>query len=168
MLGLYRHPEPHGQRPAHRAAILEVATDLERMADYAKGNSRVSLMIGPQPLISPLPELDEMTSLGCSLLRRSLDAFVAHDADAAAEIPAEDDRVDQLYNQVYSRLIQMIIDNPDKVDEATNLLWVAHNLERFSDRVTNICERVVFTVTGEFLELDVEDEDLPDMAEGDD
>jgi phosphate transport system protein len=147
------------------AAILEVATDLERMADYGKGNARVSLMIGPRPLLSPLPELDEMTSLGCSLLRRALDAFVTYDADAASEIPAEDDRVDELYNQVYSKLIQLIIDDPSSVDEATNLLWVAHNLERFSDRVTNICERVVFTVTGEFLELDVEDEDLPEMAD---
>ena len=147
------------------AAVLEIATDLERMADYAKGTSRVSLMIGPKPLLSPLPELDAMVDKGCELLRRALDAFVKKDAKAAGAIPAEDGQVDRLYNVVYRKLLDLIIADPERnTDDATNLLWVAHNLERFSDRVTNICERVVFMVTGEMRELDVEDEDLPDSA----
>jgi phosphate transport system protein len=71
----------------------------------------------------------------------------------ARAIPAEDDEVDDLYNQVYRELITLIISNPHNIDQATHLLWVAHNLERTADRVLNICERVVFTVTGEMVEL---------------
>ena len=149
------------------AAILEIATDLERMGDYGKGISRVSLMIGPKPLLHPLPELEIMADKGCDLLRRALDAFLNKDEEAARQIPAEDDEIDALYNKVYRKLLDLIIENPTEyTDEATNLLWVAHNLERFSDRVTNICERVVFTVTGEMNELDVDDEDLPDLWNG--
>ena len=143
------------------AAVLEIATDLERMGDYAKGISRVSLMLGPKPLFKPLPEIEQMADKGCELLRRALDAFVQRDVAAAREIPSEDDQVDALYNQVYRQLLDAIIADPAVMDEATNLLWVAHDLERFSDRVTNICERTVFTVTGEMRELDVDDQDEP-------
>ena len=69
----------------------------------------------------------------------------------------EDSEVDALYNQVYRELLLLMMNDPRTIDRATPLLWVAHNLERAADRVTNICERVVFTVTGEMNELDVKD-----------
>lgn len=140
------------------AAVLEIATDLERMGDYAKGISRINLMLGTRPLLKPLIDIPRMADIGCNLLRRALDAFVQRDVEAAREIPKEDDQVDALYNQVYHELLGIILANPATLDDANHLLWVAHNLERFSDRVTNICERVVFTVTGEMKELDVKEE----------
>jgi len=72
-------------------------------------------------------------------------------------IPAEDDEVDCLYNQVYRELITYILADPRTIEQANYLLWVAHNLERAADQVTNVCERVIFTVTGEMMELDIEE-----------
>lgn len=140
------------------AAVLEIATDLERMGDYAKGISRINLLLGPRPLLKPLIDIPRMADKGCDMLTRALDAFVQYDAETARAIPGEDDEVDALYNQVYRDLLKMIIADPSVTDDANHLLWAAHNLERFADRVTNICERVVFTVTGEMRELDVQDE----------
>ncbi len=135
------------------AAILEIATELERMGDYAKGIGKITLLIGAQPLIKPLIDIPQMAITACAMLRQALDAFVALDADAARAIPATDERVDALYNQVYRELITYILADPKCIEQANYLLWCAHNLERTADRVTNICERVVFTVTGELLEF---------------
>jgi phosphate transport system protein len=140
------------------AAVLEIATELERIGDYAKGVARINLMIGDEPLIKPLIDVPRMSEKTRDMLRRALDAFIRRDVDLARAIPAEDNEVDALYNQVYRELLTFMISNPRTIDQASYLLWVAHNLERAADRVINICERVVFTVTGEMTELDVEDE----------
>jgi phosphate transport system protein len=142
------------------AAVLELSTELERIGDYAKGIGRINLMMGEGPLIKPLIDIPRMAEKARSMLHRALDAFVRRDVDLARAIPAEDDEVDALYNQVYRELMTFIMSDPRNIDQANYLLWVAHNLERAADRVTNICERVVFTVTGEMMEMDVEDKGL--------
>ena len=146
------------------AAILEIVTELERMGDYAKGISRISLMIGEKPLLKPLVDLPRMAQKARDMLHQSLDAFVRRDVDLARAIPAQDDEVDDLYNQVYRELLTYIMADPRTIDQATHLLWVAHNLERTADRVTNICERVVFTVTGEMVEMDAEHSGLESLT----
>jgi phosphate transport system protein len=146
------------------AAVLEIATELERIGDYAKGIAKINLMIGEEPLIKPLVDIPRMAEKARSMLHRALEAFVRRDVDLARAIPAEDDEVDALYNQVYRELLTFIMNDPRTIDQATYLLWVAHNLERAADRVINICERVVFTVTGELMEMDVEDSGLEDLA----
>lgn len=147
------------------AAILDIASELERMGDYAKGIARINLMIGDQPLIKPLIDIPRMCEKACSMLRRALEAFARRDVEMARAIPAEDDEVDALYNQVYRELVTYIMADPKNIDQANYLLWAAHNLERAADRVTNLCERVVFTVTGELRELNAHEgqgvEDLP-------
>ena len=139
------------------AAVLEIATELERMGDYAKGIAKINLLMGEEPLIKPLIDIPQMADKATDMLRRALDAFIRRDVDAARAIPLEDDQVDALYNQVYRELLTFIMADPRTLNQATYLLWVAHNLERSADRVTNICERVVFTVTGRMQEMDVED-----------
>ncbi|MGC8959655.1 MAG: phosphate signaling complex protein PhoU [Chloroflexia bacterium] len=142
------------------AAVLEIATELERIGDYAKGIARISLMIGTEPLVKPLIDIPRMAEKTRDMLHRALEAFIRRDAAAARAIPEEDSEIDALYNQVYRELLTYIIADPRTIDGATHLLWAAHNLERTGDRVTNICERVIFTVTGEMTELDVKEEDL--------
>jgi phosphate transport system protein len=83
------------------------------------------------------------------MLNDSLDAFVQADADAAYRIAYRDDEVDQLYDQVYRELLTFMMADPGTINRATHLLWASHNLERIADRVTNICERVVFAATGQ-------------------
>ena len=140
------------------AAVLDIIHELERIGDYAKGIAKINLMIGEEPLIKPLVDIPRMAEKACDMLHRSLEAFARRDVDLARSIPPQDDDVDQLYNQVYRELITYILVDPSSIERANYLLWVAHNLERAADRVTNICERVVFAVTGKMVELDAEDE----------
>jgi phosphate transport system protein len=135
------------------AATIDVAGELERMGDYAKGIAKISLMIGDEPLIKPLVNIPRMAEKVAAMLAQALEAFRFDDVDKARSIPLQDDEVDALYNQVYRDLLDLIIADASVIDRATYLLWVAHNLERTADRVTNICERVIFTVTGIMEEL---------------
>ena len=146
------------------AAVLEIVTELERMGDYAKGIARICLMMGEKPALKPLVHIPLMARKVRDMLHQSLDAFVRRDVDLARSIPPQDDAVDDLYNQVYRELLAHIMADPQTIDQATHLLWVVHNLERTADRVTNICERVVFTVTGRMEEMDVEDSGLESVA----
>jgi len=83
------------------AAILEIAGELERMGDYAKGIAKINLRLGNEPLLKPLIDIPLMARKGVDMLHRALTAFVNEDASLARAIPAEDDEVDALYNQVY-------------------------------------------------------------------
>jgi phosphate transport system protein len=139
------------------AAVLEIVTELERIGDYGKGIARISLLMGSGPLLKPLVDIPRMEQKAVDMLRRALDAFIRRDVALARAIPLEDAEVDALYNQIYRELLTFMMADPRTIDRATPLLWVAHNLERAADRVTNICERVVFTVTGEMNELDVKE-----------
>lgn len=140
------------------AAVLDITHELERIGDYAKGIARINLMIGSGPLIKPLVDVPRMAEKASDMLRRALKAFVERDTDTARSIPAEDDEIDALYNQIYRELITYILTDVKTIEQANHLLWVAHNLERTADRVTNICERVIFTVTGKMIELDVKED----------
>jgi phosphate transport system protein len=146
------------------AAILEITTELERMGDYAKGIAKINLMIGDEPLIKPLIDLPRMAEKARDMLHRSLDAFVRRDIELARSIPKDDEEIDGLYNQIYRELISYIIADPRTIEQANQLLWAAHNLERTADRVINICERVVFTVTGEMQEMDGDESESVSIA----
>jgi phosphate transport system protein len=141
------------------AAFLEVITELERMGDYAKGNAKVTQRIGDAPLYFNMRKFSTMVDLAVNMLHRALGAFIAENAQEAHEIPAEDDQVDSLYNEVYHELIAAMLETPALIDHYNLLMWVAHNIERLADRVTNICERTVFIATGELMEMDTEDEE---------
>lgn len=144
------------------ASILEIVGELERMGDYAKGIAVINLRMGDEPLLKPLIDIPRMAQKGVDMLHRALTAFINEDVEAARAIPKEDDEVDALYNQVYRELMTFIIQDPKNIERANWLLWAAHNLERFADRVTNICERTVFLATGQFIEFDTTYDELQD------
>jgi phosphate transport system protein len=141
------------------AAVLEIITDLERIGDYASGVARINIMMGHEPLIKPLIDVPRMAELVVDMLHRALVAFSTLDVEAARAIALEDDAVDSLYDQVYRELLTFMMADPHAINQATHLLWVTHNLERVGDRVTNICERVVFTATGEMREMNKDQDD---------
>lgn len=134
-------------------AVLNIITELERIGDYAVGIGRIVIMIGNEPPLKPLIDVPRMAEKTVEMLTRSLDAFINRDADAARKIPTEDDLIDNLYDQVYRELLVFMMEDPKTITRATRLMWVAHNLERSADRVTNICERVVFVITGKMEEI---------------
>jgi len=131
-------------------SIIHLLIEMERMGDHAEGIAKIAVMIGDEPPLKPLIDIPRMADKTIEMLRRSLEAFINRDAGAAASmrISAEDDEVDALYDQVYRELLTFMLEDPKTITRATRLTWVAHNLERCADRVTNICERTVYTVTG--------------------
>ncbi len=141
------------------AAILEVITELERMGDYAKGIAKVTRLLGDTILPINMREFSHMAELAVNMLHRALGAFISENARQAHEIPKEDNEIDALYNKIHRELVAAMIANNEIIDQANLLMWVAHNLERLADRVTNICERTVFIATGELMEMDTEDEE---------
>jgi phosphate transport system protein len=141
------------------ASILEVVGELERMGDYAKGIAKVCVVIGHEPHVKPLIDIPRMAEVATSMLHRAVGAFVNQDAETARAIPPEDDEVDDLYNQIYRELVAIMLVNPHTIDQANHLMWVAHNLERMADRVTNICERAIYVATGQLLEVDTTDDE---------
>jgi len=136
-------------------SILHIITELERIGDYAEGIAKITVMIGDEPPLKPLIDLPRMAEKTEEMLRRSLDAFIERDTEAAKQICAEDDEVDNLYDQVFRELLTFMTEDSKTITRATRLMWVAHNLERSADRVTNICERVVFLTTGKAWETGV-------------
>ena len=144
------------------ASILEVSGELERMGDYAKGIAVINKrMTSP---LKPISDLPPMAKKSVSMLHRALTAFVNEDLEAALQIPLEDDEVDAMYEQIYRLLMSYILEDPHNIEHANWLLWAAHNLERLADRVTNICERTVFAVTGEYKEIPAAFDQLGDTA----
>jgi phosphate transport system protein len=134
-------------------AVLNIIVDLERIADHAEGNAKIAVMIGNEPPLKPLIDLPRMNQKTVDMLRRSLDAFCNRDAEAARSLCGEDDEVDNLYDQVFRELLTFMAEDSKTITRATRLIWVGHNLERSADRVTNICERVVYLVTGKMSEI---------------
>lgn len=134
-------------------AVLNIITELERIADYGMGIARIVILIGDEPPLKPLIDIPRMAEKAADMLQRSLDAFVDRNAEAATRIIKEDDFLDDLYDQVFRELLVFMMEDPRTITRATRLMWVAHNLERAADRVTNICERVVFVITGKMEEL---------------
>lgn len=135
-------------------AVLNIIIEVERIGDYAAGIAKIVIMIGDEPPLKPLIDIPRMADQTVDMLRRSLSAFISRDAEATKKIIAEDDLVDNLYDQVFRELLVFMAENPKTITRATRLIWVAHNLERAADRVTNICERVVFIVTGKMEEIE--------------
>ncbi len=142
------------------ASILEISGELERMGDYAKGIATVNIRMGDQPLLKPLIDIPRMANLATNMLNRSLKAFINEDAEQARGIPLEDDQIDELYNQVYRELMTYVMADAKTIERANWLLWVAHNLERVADRVTNICERTIFIISGELKDMDKTDDEI--------
>ena len=147
------------------SAMLLISNELERMGDYAKGVAHNAIRLGISDIPIPIRDIEKMAELGVNMLHRSLSAFVNENLELARKIPEEDDLVDDLFNKSYRSIVNVMVSNPTMIDDASFLLWVVHNLERFADRTVNICERTLFIVSGEMMEMDITDDELADELE---
>ena len=137
------------------AAVFAITIDLERMADHAEGISRAVKRLGEEPPVKPLIDIPKMEAILQEMIRETLDAFRNQDIERAREAAKKDDVVDELRNRVLHDLLDLMIKNPGIVPRALELLIVARHLERAADHLTNVCERIVYMVTGELRELNV-------------
>lgn len=136
------------------ASVMGIANELERIHDYIKGIGKVSLLIDEDPIpegvLAQFPLMAEKTK---GMLNRAIHAFTMRDLEAARKIPRLDDEVDELYNIIYRNLAEFIMEHPKEIDDMHRLDWANHNLERLADRVSNICEWIVYMITGDFSEF---------------
>ena len=160
-LALIATQQPMAKDLRSLAAVLDITGELERIGDYAKGIARINLLIGERPLLKPLVDIPLMAEKARDMLHDALEAFVRRDVEQAQAIPARDREVDALYNQVYRELLVYVIADQSAIEQSNFLLWAAHNLERAADRAINICERVVYMVSGELTELSDSDDAGP-------
>jgi phosphate transport system protein len=135
------------------AGALQIFTDLERMADHAAGIAKIVIETADETPLKPLVDIPRASIIAREMLGDAITAFVDRDADLARQVATRDDEVDVLHDQIYRELLTYMMADPGTINRATHLLWASHNVERIADRVTNICERVVYTVTGETEEL---------------
>jgi phosphate transport system protein len=133
--------------------VLLVISELERMGDHAVGIARQVARI---PEIAPLPtlgDLSEMAKLVEEQVRRGIQAFVNVNVQEARDVCAKDDEIDHLHSAIFTDLLSRMSKDSTIIQLGTSLLFATHDLERIGDRVTNICEDVVYMVTGEIEEL---------------
>jgi len=136
-------------------SVLHITVDLERMGDHAEGIAKIALMLADEPPLKPYVDIPRMADVARGMLMDSLEAFKHRDTALAREVCNRDDVVDELYDKLYRELIGYMVKDPANIQRATYLIWVTHNLERIGDRVTNICERVVYLVEGHIQEMNV-------------
>lgn len=136
-------------------SILNIITDLERIADHAEGIARINIMLGDEPLPRRLGYIPAMADRAVTMLRDTLKAYIEHDVEAARRICDADDEVDRLQDSVYDEALRAMLADPTTIQRNTYMLWTSHNLERIADRCTNIAERVIFLVTGRMEEINV-------------
>lgn len=134
-------------------AAIHIVTELERMGDYARGIADLAVRLADEPHLKPLIDIPRMAEVDREMMHASLEAYINRDPNLAIETAKRDTEIDNLYDQVYRELLTYMLQDTKTITRATHLLWVAHKLERIADRVTNICERVVFMTTGELGEL---------------
>jgi phosphate transport system protein len=135
-------------------SILEIATEVERIGDYAKGIARISIAIGEKPLIAPVVTIPVVADKVCSMLDDAMKAFISGTGDLVREVASRDGEIDLLADRAQREILTFVMEDPRNIPGALQLTWVAHNLERAGDRIVNICERIMFTITGELTDLD--------------
>ena len=134
-------------------ALYHAAAELERMGDYAVSIAKLAQQLAAEPEIPILRQIPQMERLCRDQLRAAMRALVDVSEEAARAVCARDDEIDLLYSSVYEDTMALMSVAPDKVRQATHMLFAAHHLERLGDRVTNIGEDVVFLATGRIEDL---------------
>ncbi|MFT9495974.1 phosphate signaling complex protein PhoU [Anaerosolibacter sp.] len=133
--------------------LLKVITDMERVGDYGVNIAKVTLAIGNEKLIKPLVDIPKMTAIIEEMLDKSMESFMKENIQLARSVAEMDDQVDALYESINDELLEIMVKNPSVSKQATSLLLVARHLERIADHTTNICERIIYMVTGERVEI---------------
>jgi phosphate transport system protein len=132
-------------------AALKISGVVERIGDYAKNIAKRVPLLENAGKIEALSLLPEMARIATGMVHDVIDAFIARDADAAIRVCQRDDAVDDFYDSIFRTLLTHMMENPQNIGQATQLLFVAKNLERAGDHATNIAEMVYYAATGEHM-----------------
>lgn len=132
-------------------AALKIASDLERIGDYAANVAKRSIALNQTPAVKPVYAIPRMGRLGQAMIKDVLDAYVERDADKALAVWLRDEELDEMYTSLFRELLTYMIEDPRNITACTHLLFIAKNLERIGDHTTNIAETLYFLVHGTAL-----------------
>ena len=133
-------------------SALKISADLERIGDYAKNIAKRAVALNQIPPIQPTHAVPRMAKLVQSMIKDTLDAYVAHNADGALDVWYRDEEVDQMYTSLFRELLTYMMEDPRNITPCTHLLFIAKNIERMGDHTTNIAETIHFIATGQRIE----------------
>lgn len=133
--------------------LIKVATDLERVGDYAVNIAKDTIRIGKEELVTPINQIQKMSELAMTMLRQVIEAFVEEDVMKGKAIAEMDDKVDELYGDTILKLMRAGAENPEKLSQITQLAFVSRYMERSADHATNIAEQLFFLVRGRHYDL---------------
>jgi phosphate transport system protein len=140
--------QPNGHDMRRIVGTVSVVTNLERMGDHAAGIARLALRMEHLPSMLCIPEFDQMLAISAKNLGDAQTALVNEDVVLARAVITRDDEIDDLHQKVYDGLIRTMGSDSESIECATMMMWVSHNLERYADRISNICERIIYMATG--------------------
>ncbi|MEW9122321.1 MAG: phosphate signaling complex protein PhoU [Thermotaleaceae bacterium] len=132
-------------------SILRLIVDLERMADHSVDIAKTTIKLAGEKYMKALIDIPRMADLATNMVKKSLDAFVKKDIELAKDTWALDEEIDQMYKQVYRELLTYMIEDPKKITQSTYFLFICAHIERIADYAKNVCEKVVYIQTGEYL-----------------
>ncbi|OGQ17844.1 MAG: phosphate transport system regulatory protein PhoU [Deltaproteobacteria bacterium RIFCSPHIGHO2_02_FULL_40_11] len=130
-------------------SAMKINNDLERMGDYAESIARQALFLSKKPAWRPLVNIPLMADIATSMVRDCLNAFVRRDTQIAYDVIQRDEEVDKMQSKVYKNLLNDMLQDKNNIERASALILVSSKLERIADQSTNICEEVIYLVTGE-------------------
>ncbi|WP_353894226.1 phosphate signaling complex protein PhoU [Proteinivorax hydrogeniformans] len=152
-LALIARQQPMAKDLRKIATVLKIITDLERIADHAVDIAKICVKIDQKPLIKPLVDIPHMALLTQKMVNKALESFIKEDVKLAHEVCNDDDHIDEHHKQILRELLTYMMEDPKNIDQATQLMFVSSYLERIGDHSTNICEWLIYLVTGERKEL---------------
>lgn len=132
---------------------IKVASDLERVGDYAVNIAKETIRIGKDDLVAPIEQINIMRELAITMLRKVIEAFIEEDIVKAKEIAALDDQLDDLYGDSIRKLLKAGAENPEKLGQITQLAFVSRYMERSGDHATNVAEQLFYLVRGKHYDL---------------
>ncbi|MEM7569360.1 MAG: phosphate signaling complex protein PhoU [Pseudomonadota bacterium] len=146
---------------------LKISSILERIGDYAKNIAKRTTALSEDDVFDGVTILPEMARMAGGMIALMLDAFVARDAEKAADVRDRDIRVDTLYNTLFRDMLTFMMENPRAITSATHLLFIAKNIERIGDHATNAAEMVYYSATGNTLDPDRQKNDSTSFTTSD-
>ncbi|MFD1707612.1 phosphate signaling complex protein PhoU [Siminovitchia sediminis] len=145
--------QPVGGDLRRIATALKISTDLERIADHAVSIAKTTIRLKDEIYAKPLIDIPQMANIVKGMVRDALDAYIHLDHQEANQVAERDDKVDTLFKEIFTEMIDLMNSDSSVIQQATHLLLIAQYLERIGDYVTNICEWIVYMKTGKKVEL---------------
>ena len=144
--------QPMAQDLREVVAAIKIASDIERIGDYAKNISKRAIVLSTHSPMKPAASIPRMSQLALQIIKDVLDAYIEKDAEGARAAWRRDEEVDEMYNSLFREMLTYMMEDPRNIGPCTHLLFIAKNIERIGDHATNIAEIVYFLVHGRSLD----------------